>query len=223
MWLMLMSEVIRPSVIHVSCIEPSRIQHERIEAARMSISEIWKRLKREKINRWTWIVLQLRRLPHAGKEKLFLMIFMEPTAGIFVWKIKLRKTLFKRFRRWKQDVIKLNSFVYALRLTRNFSSLIFSSRQFFLRFSMFFLSEKWNKQLRKLRFPSLPQAPAREKSDCAIKSQQVEREKGVNDSNLSAWWSWGERGNEEKLDSIEDCFNHWNLLSGAARYHSGAS
>lgn len=45
MWLMLMSEVIRPGVIHVSGVEPARIQHEWIETARMSISKVWKRLK----------------------------------------------------------------------------------------------------------------------------------------------------------------------------------
>jgi hypothetical protein len=43
--LVLMSEVIRPGVIHVSGVKPAGIQHEGIEAARMSISEIWKRLK----------------------------------------------------------------------------------------------------------------------------------------------------------------------------------
>ena len=44
MWLVLMSEVIRPGVIHVSRIEPTWVQHERIKSTRMSISKIWKRL-----------------------------------------------------------------------------------------------------------------------------------------------------------------------------------
>lgn len=42
---MLMSEVIRPGVIHVSRVEPAWIQHKWIKAARMSVGEIWKRLK----------------------------------------------------------------------------------------------------------------------------------------------------------------------------------
>lgn len=42
MRLMLMSEVIRPGVIHVSRVEPAGIQHKWIVGARMAESEIWK-------------------------------------------------------------------------------------------------------------------------------------------------------------------------------------
>lgn len=84
MWLMLMSEVIRPGVIHVSRIEPARVQHEWIKAARMSIGEIWKRLKgNKKLNQCALIVLQVNNSHMEKRAMMLLMIFMEPTETLF--------------------------------------------------------------------------------------------------------------------------------------------
>lgn len=47
MWLMLMSEVICPRIIHISSIQPARIEHEWIKSARMSICIICNKNKIE--------------------------------------------------------------------------------------------------------------------------------------------------------------------------------
>lgn len=119
MWLMLMSKVIRPGVIHVSRVEPARVQHEWIKTSRMSISKIWKKLKEKKqLNRCALIMMKLN---DSHMEKRVIMLFNdfygaardcclenENKGKIVFQKIPTMET--RNF-----HVIKLNSFVYALR------------------------------------------------------------------------------------------------------------
>jgi hypothetical protein len=65
MWLMLMSEIVGPCVIHISRVQPARIKHEWIETAWMSISEICKEKIIQIIN-----------------EKLFITIYLLPNESI---------------------------------------------------------------------------------------------------------------------------------------------
>jgi hypothetical protein len=99
---MLMSKVIRPGVIHVSRIEPTGIQHEWIKTARMSISEIWKRLKENKKLNQCALIVMIDLMIHTWKMCDDAFNDFYGAARLFENKHQ-KNEVFKRFRRWKQE------------------------------------------------------------------------------------------------------------------------